>query len=168
MTTTTTPLPSVQRSVIVPLGQRAAFELFVRRLGEWWPLSTRSVALADAVSCRMEPRAGGRIFERTRNGVESEWGQLLAFEEPARLVFTWHPGTPPETATEVEVRFVPLGDQTRVEVEHRHWERLGDRAAFVRSLYEGGWVGVLDRLVARAKGEITLPEVLGPGCIPRP
>jgi uncharacterized protein YndB with AHSA1/START domain len=91
---------------------------------------------------------------------------LLVFEEPSRLVFTWHPGMPPATATEVEVRFVPTGDQTRVDVEHRHWEKLGDRAAFVRGLYEGGWPGVLDRLVARARGETTLPETSGPGCIP--
>lgn len=161
-----TTLPPVRRSVIVPLDQRAAFDLFVRRLGEWWPLATRSVALADAVSCQIEPRVGGRIFERTRAGTESDWGMLLVFEEPSRLVFTWHPGLPPATATEVEVTFVPTGDQTRVDVEHRHWEKLGDRAAFVRGLYEGGWPGVLDRLVARARGETTLPETSGPGCIP--
>jgi uncharacterized protein YndB with AHSA1/START domain len=162
-----TTLPPVHRSVIVPLDQRAAFDLFVRRLGEWWPLATRSVALADAESCEIEPRVGGRIFERTRAGMESDWGVLLAFEEPSRLVFSWHPGMPPATATEVEVTFVPTGDQTRVDVEHRHFERLGDRAAFVRALYEGGWPGVLARFETLARGDHELPAVDGPGCIPR-
>jgi uncharacterized protein YndB with AHSA1/START domain len=157
----------VRRSVVVPLDQRAAFDLFVRRVGEWWPLATRSVALADAVSCQIEPRVGGRIFERTRAGTESDWGVLVAFEEPSRLVFTCHPGMPPATATEVEGTFVPTGDQTRVDVEHRHFERLGDRAAFVRSLYEGGWPGVLSRFESLARGDHELPTVEGPGCIPR-
>jgi uncharacterized protein YndB with AHSA1/START domain len=160
-----TPLPPVRRSVIVPLEQRDAFDLFVRHIGEWWPRATRSVGLTAAVSCRIEPRVGGRIFEQSRAGIESDWGVLLAYEEPLRLVFTWHPGNPPETATEVEVTFVPTGDQTLVDVEHRHWKRLGDRAAFVRSRYEGGWTGVLDRLVARARGQATFPETCGPGCM---
>jgi hypothetical protein len=86
-------LPPVRKSVVVPLDRPAAFDLFVRRLPEWWPLATRSVHLDRAASCHVEAHAGGRLH--------------------------------------------------------------------------GGWPGVLARFEARARGEGELPEVTGPGCIPR-
>jgi uncharacterized protein YndB with AHSA1/START domain len=159
-----TGLPPVRKSVVVPLERAAAFELFTRRLGEWWPLTHRS-ATKDAVYCTVEPYVGGRLFERTRFGTESVWGVYLVFEEPSRVVFTWHPGATEETATEVEVTFSAIERGTRVDVEHRHWERLGARASFVRELFDGGWVGVLERFVARAEGVSPQPWVDTPGCI---
>jgi uncharacterized protein YndB with AHSA1/START domain len=50
-----------------------------------------------------------------------------------------------EAATEVEVRFTPDGAGTRVELEHRGWERLGATAAESREGYNGGWNEVLAR-----------------------
>ncbi len=161
------PLPPVRRAVVVPLPLEAAFDLFIRRLPEWWPLATRSVALADAVSCHVEPRVGGRLYEVARDGRESTWGTIRTLDAPARAVFSWHPGLEPAAATEVEVTFTPVeqGERTRVEVEHRDWERLGARASFVRGLFEGGWGPVLARFEALARGEADLPEVVGPGCV---
>ena len=172
-------LPPVRKSVVVPLDRRSAFDLFIRRLPEWWPLATRSVALGNAVSCHVEARVGGRLYEVARDGREHDWGRFLVLEEPSRAVFSWHPGIPPEAATEVEVLFHSDGseagnetrdetrDETRVEIEHRHWERLGARASFVRGLMDGGWPGVLARFEARAHRKSELPPVEGPGCIPR-
>jgi len=160
-------LPPVEKSVVVPLGPADAFDLFVRRLAEWWPLATRSVYVDDAASCHVEARVGGRLFERSRQGVEATWGTFKVLDEGVRAVFTWHPGLPETAATEVEVTFTPLGAGTRVDVVHRDWERLGARASFVRGLMDGGWPGVLARFEARARGERDLPPVTGPGCVPR-
>jgi hypothetical protein len=126
-------LPPVRKSVIVPLVPSDAFSLFLRRLPEWWPLSTRSVSLENAASCHVEPRVGGRLYERTRDGEQHTWGRFVLFDDGTRAVFTWHPGHSEEQATEVEVRFIPVGASTRVDVEHRDWERLGERASFIRA-----------------------------------
>jgi Activator of Hsp90 ATPase homolog 1-like protein len=77
-------------------------------------------------------RTGGRFYERSQHGQESTWGTFRLVEEPLRAIFTWHPGHPEVTATEVEVTFAPVGASTRVDLEHRGWERLGERASFVR------------------------------------
>jgi len=160
-------LPRVQKIVTVPLTSAAAFDLFVRRLHEWWPLSARSVFLDNAASCHVVARTGGRLYERSRDGREAIWGRFMIFEDGTRVVFAWHPGIPETSATEVEINFFPIGSSTRVVIEHRHWERLGPRASFVRAIMDGGWPGVLARFEARARGERDLPAVEGPGCIPR-
>jgi uncharacterized protein YndB with AHSA1/START domain len=159
-------LAPVRKSVVVPLTTSNAFDLFFRRLPEWWPLLTRSVSLANAVSCHVETSCGGRLYERARDGQEHTWGRFLLFDDGERAVFTWHPGIPESEATEVEVRFVPLGNSTRVDVEHRRWERLGARASFVRAMMDGGWPGVLARFDRLAVGAPDCPTVAGPGCIP--
>jgi len=157
-------LPPVRRTVEVPLKQAPAFELFVRRIGEWWPLATRSISGPDAATCAVEERVGGRIFETARDGSEQAWGEILVWEAPARLVFTWRiPGM--TAATEVEVRFVSVEAGTRVELEHRHWERLGADAALLRGLYDGGWPKILDRFEALAAGRALPPPPSAPGCI---
>ena len=159
-------LPPVTKSIVVPLLRADAFDLFTRRLGEWWPLAQRSVT-RDAVGCDVEPRVGGRLFERTRDGAELTWGVYKVFEEPVRVVFTWHPGAPESAATEVLVRFTDLATGTRVDLEHTGWERLDERASFVRGLYEGGWVGVLERFAARASEAEPPAWIDTPGCVDR-
>lgn len=157
--------PPIQKVLAVPLAPLQAFELFVQRLPEWWPLKSRSVGGEGAVSCHVEPHVGGRLFERDAAGVESEWGTFLTFEAPSRVVFTWHPGSPKHLATEVEVRFSAIATGTAVHLEHRAWERLGDEASFFHGLVSGGWGPILARFEALAQGEAELPQVTGPGCI---
>lgn len=159
-------LPPVRRSIVVPLDRASAFDLFTRRLPEWWPLEHRSVT-AGALSCHVEPRLGGRLYERTQAGGEAPWGAFTVWEEPDRVVFHWHPGVPEAAATEVEVTFTPVGDATRVDLEHRGWERLGARASFVRAAFEGGWPGVLERFGALAASREAPPWASTPGCLTR-
>jgi len=158
-------LPPVHCTVVAPLALAATFDLFFGRMTEWWPLATRSVTLTAAVSCHFEPRIGGRVYERARDGREAPWGTVLVWEPPSCVVFTWHPGLPESAATEVEVRLTAAGTNTRVDLEHRNWERLGENAARIRSLYEGGWVGVLGRFIERSSGAQELTSVTGPGCL---
>jgi uncharacterized protein YndB with AHSA1/START domain len=142
-------LAPVVNAVTVNAPLERAFEVFTGDVGSWWPLDRYAVAVDDendqvtAVDSIIEPRAGGRWYEVRSDSSEADWGEVLVFEAPHRLVATWHPGRSADQATEIEVRFTPEGDATRVELTHRGWERLGDRAADARQGYEGGWAGVL-------------------------
>jgi uncharacterized protein YndB with AHSA1/START domain len=95
----------------------------------------------------IEPRAGGRCFERGPHGFECDWGRVLAYDPPRRLAFLWQisprrePVSDPARASEVEVVFVAEVDTTRVELTHRGFERHGDGAAEYREAMasEQGW-----------------------------
>jgi uncharacterized protein YndB with AHSA1/START domain len=72
------------------------------------------------------------------DGEEIEVGVVTAYAPPARIVFTWK-APQWDAATEVEVRFAADKDGTRVDLEHRGWERAGARARDMRDKYDGGW-----------------------------
>ena len=74
-----------------------------------------------------EPRPGGRIFERTPSGEEHDWGEVLVWEPPHRLVYLWHLRFDRSDATEVEVTFAEAPEGTAVSIVHRGWGRLGDK-----------------------------------------
>jgi uncharacterized protein YndB with AHSA1/START domain len=133
----------VRCSVEVELSQREAFEFFTSHISRWWPLATNSVARENAETAVFELGVGGEIFELAKNSERIIWGTVLEFVPPERLVFSWHPGCDAATAQDVEVRFHDLGSRTRVDLEHRGWERLGERAEEVRSSYAPGWEHVL-------------------------
>ena len=90
-----------------------------------------------------EGRVGGRVYERQAGGETSEWGRVLTWDPPNGVVFTWYPGRDPEGGQEVDVRFTAVDDGTRVDLVHRGWETLGDRAQEVRDNYDSGWGPVL-------------------------
>lgn len=138
----------IQLSVTVPLAPRDAFELFTTRMAEWWPLRGHSISDDRAAACFIEPFAGGRVFERSIDGDEHVWGEVLAYEPPHRVAMTWHPGGGP--ATEVEVRFTPADDGTFVELEHRGWEIFGGDAENARLGYANGWPLVFGERFANA------------------
>jgi len=139
----------VRKTVEVGCTVAEAFRLFTDEIDSWWPLATHSIGEADAEACYFEGREGGRIYESDADGSIHLWGTVTAWEPPARVIFTWHPGRDASTAQEVELRFSESADGTRVDLEHRGWEILGDRAVATRDAYEGGWVGVLERYVSR-------------------
>jgi uncharacterized protein YndB with AHSA1/START domain len=90
-----------------------------------------------------EPTVGGRIYERTADGTEYNWGEILVWEPPKRLVYVWHIGSDRSDATEVEVTFTSQGDQTSVRIEHTGWERLGSSADARRTANQGGWTSLM-------------------------
>lgn len=103
----------------------------------------------------IEPRAGGRWFERGEDGSECIWGRVLIWEPPARVVLGWQINGEfkydAAVVTEVEVRFIPEGaNVTRVELEHRHLERFGEKAALLREKVDSpnGWGLLLERFAA--------------------
>ena len=125
-----------------------AFEVFPAGAGRWWPKS-HHIGQAEMQDAVMEPRAGGRWYERGTDGSECEWGRVLAWEPPHRLVLAWQLNADwrydPDLITEVEVRFTPDGQGTRVDLEHRGLERFGAQAEAVRGQIdsEGGWPLIL-------------------------
>jgi uncharacterized protein YndB with AHSA1/START domain len=146
---TITPAP-VRKSIEVEAPPALAFEVFTNRIGLWWPKS-HHIGAADPDTFGIEPRAGGRWFERGVDGSECEIGKVLVWEPPTRLVLAWQIGADwkfdPALITEVEVRFIAQGaDATRVELEHRDLERLGDRADAMRAMVDSpnGWGMLLD------------------------
>src|SRR5262249_11774417 len=135
--------------------QQRAFEVFTRRIGEWWPRSHK-IGLEPLKSAILEPRAGGRWYEIGEGGAECEWGRVLSWEEPSRVVLAWQIGADwkfdPGLVTEVEIRFIAESERrTRVELEHRNLERFGAAAETVRTAIGSpdGWTGVLKRFAER-------------------
>jgi uncharacterized protein YndB with AHSA1/START domain len=136
-------LEPLHKAVTVKRRPEEAFEVFTAGLARWWPLARYSISQERARSCAIEPFVGGAIYEVRDDGERCAWGRVLVWEPPRRFAVTWHPGRDPDTAQEVEVRFLAEGDATRVELEHRGWAKLGERAAETRESYAGGWDVVL-------------------------
>ncbi len=147
---TTETIPAVVRAVEVRVGPERAFEVFTSGMGEWWPLQMYSISEELAVGVRFDEVAGGKVYEVVEDGREWEWAEILVWEPPYRLVLAWHPTKERTASTEVEVRFTKVDGGTRVELEHRGWEHLGDRATEARSNYDEGWEPVLGLFQAAA------------------
>jgi uncharacterized protein YndB with AHSA1/START domain len=141
----------IRHAVSVPVPPERAFVAFVEELGAWWPREyTWSGDVLERIG--MEPREGGLCTELGPHGFRCDWGRVLAYEPPHRLVFTWQigpsrePVPDPARATEVEVRF---GDG-RVELEHRGFDRPGAGGEDYRAglASDQGWPYMLGRYAA--------------------
>ncbi len=125
-----------------------AFDLWTQRPSRWWPVN-HTVTAEPGLQVIFEGRPGGRIFERTPSGREVEWGEITVWDPPRRLCYLWFIRTDRADATEGEIRFNRRGtSQTRVEIEHRGWERLGTHGPTWRHANRSGWQGVLPEYVA--------------------
>ena len=140
---TETTNPPVRKTINVSTSAERAFRVFTEGFDTWWPRS-HSIGASALQKAVIETRLGGRCYQQSVDGTECDWGRILVWEPPHRFVMTWHPGRDPDVAQEVEVRFTPEGDATRVDLEHRNWQKLGKDAAKVRESYDGGWPGVLE------------------------
>jgi len=145
-------LEPLRKSVTVSCSVEHAFEVFTGRIGSWWPLGQYSIGQKQARDCAIEPRVGGEIYEVDERGERSPWGRVLAWDPPRRFAMTWHPGREADTAQEVEVRFADTPEGTRVELEHRGWAVLGDKARETREGYDSGWAHVFGECFTAACG----------------
>jgi uncharacterized protein YndB with AHSA1/START domain len=145
-------LPPVLRAADVQVPPAVAFTLFTDRIGAWWPLASHGVFGDESGGLAFED---GRLVERAVDGRRAAWGEVLRWDPPDAVAFTWHPGHQEGPAGRVEVRFRPVAGGTRVEVVHEGWESFGDRAAAVRRAYTGpkAWGLVLDAFAALADGD---------------
>jgi uncharacterized protein YndB with AHSA1/START domain len=143
---------AVRRTITVATSQQRAFEVFTANFGAWWPKDYH-LGPATMVDFILEPKAGGRWYELDEDGSQCDAGHVLAYEPPHRLVLAWQLNEQWQYdadlshASEVEVRFVAEGpSRTRIELEHRGFERHGAGAAAVRASMDDptAWTYVME------------------------
>jgi DNA-binding transcriptional ArsR family regulator len=135
------PEVGVAKTVRVHAPLAVAFEVFVGQ--EWWPVETHHLAEPPGCEAVLEPFQGGRWYERTADGAETDWGTVLAWQPPYRLLLTWQVSphwtyeADPNRGSEIEVTFTPESPQvTRVDLVHRHLERYGAAAERMRRILD--------------------------------
>ena len=150
---------AVRKSVTVNASAEHAFEVFTEGYDSWWPRS-HHIGKAPMLKAIIETRVNGRCYSTQADGSECDWGRVLVWEPPHRLVLAWQIthewGYEPDLAksSEVEIRFTPEpGGRTRVDLEHRHFERHGAGGAAMRTAVDtdNGWGGLLKLFAAKAE-----------------
>jgi hypothetical protein len=131
-----------------------AFTVWTTRIGTWWPAG-HTVTGQDGLDIVLQSGVGGRIYERTPEGVEHDWGEVTIWNPPKQLAYLWHLRRDRADSTEVEIRFLAQGAATtRIEIEHRGWERFGSAADERRNQNLVGWDSLLPHfLAAIAQGD---------------
>ena len=145
----------VRKSIVVEATPAQAFAVFTDGIDRWWP-KTHGIGEGPIVESVLEPFVGGRWYARHAGGSLAVVGHVLAWQPGARLVVSWEingqwqSDPRPAFTSEVEVRFSAVPGGTRVELEHRNFERMepagGEK---MRREVDGGWPGILE-LFARA------------------
>ncbi len=152
---------AVRRSLEVNANIERAFEVFTAGFGSWWPHS-HTISKGKLKTAVIEPRVGGRWYGEDEDGTKTDWGRVLAFERPSHLVLAWQINSDwrfdPTVVSEVELRFTALAaNLTRVELEHRHLERLGPRFEDMQAAFESpnGWGAIMNLFAAAAEAAET-------------
>jgi uncharacterized protein YndB with AHSA1/START domain len=147
----------VRKSLRVNAAPERAFEVFTAGLGRWWPLD-HGIGKTPRKAVAMKTRLGGRWYELAEDGTETNVGRIVVWEPPRRFVMSWDINSQwkPDTtvSSEVEVQFIPDGaNATRVELEHRKFERMGaEGGEKMRKDVDGGWPGLLELFKKAAEG----------------
>ena len=141
----------VRKTVVVDAPPQKAFEVFTAGMDRWWP-KTHGIGNAPVRESIIEPFVGGRWYTKFEDGTEAVVGHVQTWLPGERLVVTWEisadwkPDARVELASEVDVRFLPeAAGRTRVELEHRNFERMGAAAGeTMRKGVDGGWTPLLE------------------------
>lgn len=139
----------VQKTVHVKASPERAFQVFTAGMTRWWP-KTHHISPVDFEAVVVEPKAGGRWYERGVDGSECDWGTVDAWQPPGRVVLVWQLNAEwqfdASIRSEVEVTFTAEPGGTRVVLEHRNIEIYGAKAQEMWSALDGpgGWGGMLD------------------------
>jgi uncharacterized protein YndB with AHSA1/START domain len=110
----------------VPADPARAFEAFTREIASWWqPDRLFQITPKGDGRLEFEPGPGGRLVTRLAGGDTFEIGRISVWDPGRRLVFGWRQSSfSPGQSTEVEVLFEPVGEETRVSIEHRAWDTI--------------------------------------------
>jgi uncharacterized protein YndB with AHSA1/START domain len=107
-----------------------AFAAFVEEIGAWWRPSPLFETTPRPGVLSFEPGEGGRLVETRAGGKVFEIGRIRLWDPPSRLIFSWRQANfPLDLHTEVEIAFEPVGDETRVSIEHRGFDRVPQGSA---------------------------------------
>ena len=149
----------VRKSITVKATVEHAFNVYTEGYDTWWPRS-HHIGKSPMKKAIMEGKAGGRCYSEQVDGTECDWGRVLVWEPPNRIVLAWQIthewGYEPDLAksSEVEIRFSPEpGGGTRVDLEHRHFERHGAGGAVMKTAVDSpnGWGGLLKLFADKAE-----------------
>ena len=152
-------LDAVRKSVTVNATPKEAFQVFTEDFDSWWPRS-HHIGKSPMKKAIIEGHRGGRCYTEQEDGTECDWGSVLAWEPPRRVLIAWQIAAnwqfEPDLAksSEVEIRFTPDGaGKTRVDLAHRHFERMISGAAEMRAGVggDGGWGGLLQSFATRVE-----------------
>jgi len=120
-----------------------AFRTWTARIDQWWP-RTHSWTQDPRLTVVLEPRLGGRLYERTPDGFDHDWGEVTIWEPSDRFGYLWHLKADRSDASDILVTFEPVTDaRTRVTIEHTGWERLGADGLDWHDTEMGGWLDLL-------------------------
>jgi uncharacterized protein YndB with AHSA1/START domain len=143
-------IEAVRKTVTVDCVVEEAFRVFTADAQSWWPVESHSIHGSDVREIVFEGREGGEVYEVSAGGEKGHWATVLSWDPPNRLVLAWNILERDPVATELDVRFIPEGARTRVELEHRGWDALGSGADEKRDNYDTGWDHVLGVYQERA------------------
>lgn len=158
MTSKIIAIAPVRKTIVVEANQAHAFDVFTNGLDRWWP-KDHHIGATPVVKELLEPREGGRWYTTHEDGSEVITGHMLVWDPPRRIVLTWEINgqwkheSNRAYASEIEVQFIAeTPDRTRVELEHRNFERMPDTAGAhaMRESVDGGWPGILELFRAAA------------------
>lgn len=145
----------VVKTIRVKATAKRAFEVFTADATRWWNRAHSINPTKSPIErVVIDPRVGGRWYEIGQDGSECEWGKVLAWEPPKRVVLQWQISTDwvfdENLHTEVEVSFAQDGNETVVTLEHRFLENWGAKAQEARAAVnsDGGWGGILKGFAA--------------------
>ena len=138
----------IRKRFRVRASQQKAFDVFLGGMGRWWP-KDHSLLGAPQRDVVVDPRAGGRWYEIGEDGSQCQWGDVLAWEPPHRLVLAWRINMEwtfdPKLLTEIEITFTDVGNgETEVRLEHSKFENFGAGAENALQVFDG-WHTVLAR-----------------------
>lgn len=142
---------SLHVSVMLRRPAETAFRVFTEGVADWWVREFTWSGPECLQKMGFEPRLGGMAYEIGPYGFRLDWGRIVVWEPPQRLVFTWHiapdrvPHPDPARASEVEVHFHPGRDGTHVDLEHRGFDRHGPDAEGYWRTMTTGWGELLAR-----------------------
>jgi uncharacterized protein YndB with AHSA1/START domain len=162
MTAMTQEIAPVLKTLTVKASVERAFTVFTEGFDSWWPRS-HHIGKSPMKKAIIQGAVGGRCYTEQVDGTDCDWGSVLVWDPPHRLVIAWQIDGKwqyqPDLAksSEVEVRFTPQADgTTRLDLEHRHLSRHGEEAAAIRTSIDstGGWGGLLQMYAARVEESI--------------
>ncbi len=156
----------VRKSVRVKAPIERAFSVFVEQMETWWP-ATHHIGTTPFEAIFVEPRIGGRWYERNAKGDLCDWGKVLKWDPPHSVAFSWHIGPghdqsdwtfdpDPAKASEVEINFTAEeSGVTFVELVHSKLERHGEGYEQLRVLFDspGAWSGILAHYAQKVDGK---------------
>ena len=150
----------VRKSVIVQATPARAFEVFTALIDRWWP-KTHGIGSAPIRESIIEPFVGGRWYTTCEDGTEVTVGHVRLWRPAERFIVSWEisadwkPDSRAAFASEVDVQFMADGaGRTRVELEHRNFERMGPEAGHkMRNSVDGGWPAILEIYARAASGD---------------